>query len=132
MKGGKKQHMCKLDFAVMMLKVYMYTMLNLVCRQYRKHHFYFSHNVELMEKSIMKHLRAVKNNYYGYFWMCLMRISGPAMILHYDEITIKYNLKNTIRPSLHIRHVATNTEEELERPNSPLTVCNNVMQPVAF
>lgn len=61
-----------------------------------------------------------------------MLISGPATILQYDEITIKYNLKNTIRPSLHIRHVATNTEEELERPNSPLTVCNNVMQPVAF
>lgn len=45
------------------IKVYMYTMLNLVCRQYRKHHF--SHNVELMEKSIMKRLHAVKNNYYG-------------------------------------------------------------------
>lgn len=26
--------------------------------------------------------------------MCLMLISGPMMILQYDEITIKYNKKN--------------------------------------
>lgn len=73
------------------IKVHMYTMLNVVCRQYRKHHFYFSHNVELMEKI---HHETLKNNYYGYFWMCLMLISGPMMILPYDEITIKYNKEN--------------------------------------